>query len=862
MVCQLSGLYNKKTSQKEKLRLPLYFFDGTFQVTMVMASLTAALYTVLYQEEKSARFHYFQDLNSPNEFTSSAAAVQLLHLCRELFQTVSPQSMHNLGVLVEFLGKKWLRLETKQLIKCDCKVTIFSDSTGQILDRFPKKFNENSRQLSLYGSMNNGQIILLGVISNIVEFSHSQFGEFCFYCEKYYSGKGSKHRCKKRRSCFACHRPLLQFNTYTNTNNIVLFCESEMQPIEQKLCSRCNVTLYSPSCQRIHQQKNCRWGWFCLHCKQYTFRSKYLKTVEIIKQTHICFTLFCCFCGERIAKKDKKTHLCPIFKIKPPEAITKLAFLQLNFKGSSRVWCSDCQSTEACSFCKDNYGKEIPNIGVLLLEQQKEIGKFDMYTFTDSDLFNFVRFERNVLHKSYIPENAQEQLCGLPKTILFGNRKTIKVKKTMFEEESTVIGQILNFFIQKKLSNITMLINCSESNEPIFFIAELIQKGLIPKVLKQQGRILMVECQEIGLRILDTQNYFSKSITELAETNTKFVFFPRKWNKNSLYFYLGSIPPWQDFIYFEDTINEISRKKAFVNNFKGLWCLKEELLKNTTQKVFLSAEYFLNFLLHAFEIQNILFRNFELKKKMFLHPVNQPFLTFSAFAYQLFLNLSNADIRMIKGPIEYNSSKGEIEFASFLSYVRKKHLQHTWSPHGQSKEFLPISVPDIYDKEKNTLFFYNGCYIHGHNFNCKFQKGNTHNNALAKQRNKSFFEKVEKLSHHPKVDKIKIMWQCDWTYAKKRNAFVKSFMENIYRNPPTYRLDPYCAGKHKSLIIPSSFSKRNITKIVRGGLTECYVPLWIQSDILQKLYFLDKDGQYAFIAMISNFPIGEYEVSL
>ncbi len=226
------------------------------------------------------------------------------------------------------------------------------------------------------------------------------------------------------------------------------------------------------------------------------------------------------------------------------------------------------------------------------------------------------------------------------------------------------------------------------------------------------------------------------------------------------------------------------------------------MLENTKQKVLLNAEAFLKFVLASFQMQNMLFSKFfNEKTSTYLHPVNRPLLTFSSFAYKLFLHLSSADIRMVKGPIEYNSSKGEIEFASFLKYVSNRNVEYGWSSNGQSKAFLPISVPDIYDKEKNTLYYFNGCYIHGHYSDCKFKKKQKSQDLSSKQRNMLFYKKMEKLSVHPKVEKIKIIWQCSWVDEKRNNPAVKQFLQHIYTNPPTYRLDARVAGCYNLYIL-------------------------------------------------------------
>ncbi len=50
---------------------------------------------------------------------------------------------------------------------------------------------------------------------------------------------------------------------------------------------------------------------------------------------------------------------------------------------------------------------------------------------------------------------------------------------------------------------------------------------------------------------------------------------------------------------------------------------------------------------------------------------------------------------------------------------------------------------------------------------------------------------------------------------------------------------------------------------MRGGLTECYGALFLtEENHSNSLYFYDKDGQYGYIAMISEFPISDYEVSI
>ncbi len=771
--------------------LPINFFgNDTFGITVEQAALTASFYTALYQEQKSARFQEFKELSSVTEFDASKAAVSLLHLARELFSSLTEKG-NSLNILVDFLQEKLVKVETNKSIKCECQVTVFSSETGGVIERYPQYFDDSCRQLWLYGKIYESKIVYEGVISNISTFSQSsRFGTFCFYCQKYFSGKGSKHRCRKRQSCFSCHRPLLKPDTYVNQININLFCNSKLEPKLAKICLKCNLTYYSTTCEKIHFEKVCRWGWFCLKCKQYTFRSKYFKTRESIQEKHNCLMTFCIFCGEQYVKNEKKTHLCRLFKLKPSETYTKLAFLQMSFRGSNAAWCSNCTTSSSCLFCMDNIRDEIPNLGVLLLENKP--GHFDSYTFADIDLYDYVSVQKREFIYSHF-ENLQPQSVSMASSTGFQPKK-VKVNKNIFAYENGVMGQILNFILQKDFSNITLVINCSDSSEPYFFISELLKKGLGPKVLKHDNRILLVECQEIGLRIIDSQNYITMSLNKLSkDLAQELIFFPRKWNKKSCYNYVGQIPSLNDFLVFDDTSAQVQDKRNYVANFHGTWNLKETLRAHTKQKVEFTAQAVLDFICSSFEMQKNLHFQFS-QKSHILHPLKRPLLTFAGFAYNLFLIMSQADIRMVKKPIEYNSSKGEVELAQFLEYVHQRTLEHAWSPYGQTKQFLPVSIPDIYDKKMQTLFYYNGCFIHEHSSqNCKF-RGKKRSNQMSPN-SQSFDNKMKKLACYSNVKKIKVVWQCGWVKEKRENPFVKHFMQSIYTNPPTYRLDCRCAGE-------------------------------------------------------------------
>ncbi len=684
-----------------------------------------------------------------------------------------------------------IRLETKQRIACHSQIIIFDENSGNLLEMFPKSFDESKRPLFILAQQQGIKLVPTGIITDIVQyFEKSKFAFFCLFCKTRFSGKGSKHRCRKRRSCFACHKYLLQKSTYLNLVTQKLFCLDEMEPKVYQICKACNVTIRNEACFLAHSKYICRWGWLCPHCKKYTFRSQFLPTIEKIKESHTCRTFFCKFCGAKVLENLRKQHLCPLHRIKVLKYSTKLAFIQMSFMGRSPIWCVECLNAQACTFCQDQRANENPNIAVLFLETST--GIFDAYTFYDHDLNNYCNKEKKVFRKTYFSKICYPQKRK-GKLTYFNQTQKIKIVD-VFSQQADIVDQVLQFIIKKDFSNTTLLTNGSQTNELSFFMNSLIRYGFKPKVLRNENRVLLVECPELCLRILDTQNYFSLSHYEIArKENIPYQFFPKKWNKKSCYSYEGQCPPIDDFYCFEDSEIEKKEKRAFVMKFtETTWSFQTQIKLHTTTKTLLTAVSTLNFLQASFQLQESLQATYN-NTQIFLHPINRPLLTYSAFIYQLFLLFCNANIKMVKGPIEYKSSKGEIEFAKYLEQklVHTK-LQHAWSIFGQTKEFLPTCIPDIYNASERIVYFFNGCVIHNHDKSkCLFHRKSDKNLFPGSQ---PFSKKMNDLAKVGNLTRIKVMWQCQWHLLKKKNPEVKQFMLKRFKTPPTYRLDVRCAG--------------------------------------------------------------------
>ncbi len=75
------------------------------------------------------------------------------------------------------------------------------------------------------------------------------------------------------------------------------------------------------------------------------------------------------------------------------------------------------------------------------------------------------------------------------------------------------------------------------------------------------------------------------------------------------------------------------------------------------------------------------------------------------------------------------------------------------------------------------------------------------NNAFGENKwiaQKKFEKKMEKLKEmHPNLVKtIRIVWQCEWQALKREDEAAKHFVNNVYRFPPLFRLNPEKAGKN------------------------------------------------------------------
>ncbi len=335
----------------------------------------------------------------------------------------------------------------------------------------------------------------------------------------------------------------------------------------------------------------------------------------------------------------------------------------------------------------------------------------------------------------------------------------------------------------------------------MFFILQgLLDNGYVPKVVKNQNQIMMIDEKKLSLRFVEVQNYLHCTFRELCKRiHCPIPFFPHKWIQSKYFEYKGSPPTLKDFFDFEDTKQDLMEKEDKIKKFEKnkMWDFQKELIAFLEQKVKIIATAMLDFFQEAFHCQRVLYTNLKPLKPNenwnFLHPANPPIFTTATYSFQLFLRITDEsnNLRTVGTPIPFQSSKGEIEFIMYQIWKNPENkIQMAWSSEGQKN--FQYTKPDGYFNGK--VWYYHGCFYHGHKqTECKFK---TKESYKSRQKKYEDFEvKLQKMQKNSNIEDITIMWECTWRHLKKTDKDVQHFIKNIYRNPPMSRLDAREAGK-------------------------------------------------------------------
>ena len=360
-----------------------------------------------------------------------------------------------------------------------------------------------------------------------------------------------------------------------------------------------------------------------------------------------------------------------------------------------------------------------------------------------------------------------------------------------------------------------------------------------------------MEISEFQIRFLASNNYVNGTVDDLCQQfKIEFdaEFFPETLLSEENFDYVGVIPDIENFFSFNDSSKITDQKLNYVNQHKlhQNWNFRKSFINYFYQNVELLAKAMLSFIKESFNFQ------FQLQKsdeKKFVNPFNNPVCTLGSFVFLLFKLFYLNHLPIFAIPNEYgikhkNVSSLEHKYCAFMDhlYPEKKFIYAFNNPDGA--KYFPECIPDLYSPVTNEVFFFNGCYYHGHFENCSINpnaKASTlHPFGLTyDEMNSNFFRKVEELmKNHPSISTITIQWECHFK-EKLKNTTSKLFLEQF---------SPHCLVRLKP------------RDTVRGAFSDVYALRW--SKVLntnEKFFCLDINGLYSYCAIKFKYMTGKFQ---
>ncbi len=804
---------NKQKSNLRKSHISWQFTLPSHLKYRVLTLIVFGYYFALFLEESDpVTWRMLSSINKDKEKKNQEEVFKYIDDQLKPFLQIIPSHLRDssdLSKLFPFLHEQHVSFcDSSSTFNFDCQIHVFHHYTGTFLESFPEKYDETKRQIHFVGEKDeSGQLINLSLIQNLTTFFRI-YGVFCFFCKKFFRGRGTQHKCKGAITCFACRRPLLKTNTYVNKKIKLFFCDSSLSASISIICSKCNMRILSPDCNRHHNQRVCRWGSVCQACGKYIFLSKFTPKEKILEM-HTCGVHQCYFCGLAEAKKE---HICRMRLPSFDSTFTNLAFLNFEFSGSSPSRCLNCfKETSNCKFCEDNKVVE-PVLCSLLIETEKR-GMFDKYVFASNE--NLLTSpmslpNQNDFVSNYLPPELKDLPLSPRSKTKFGKPTHKTIKQNIFNLKSgkSTIDRLFSFLMSKGIPNTTFLLNDDSHNCFEEIIKCLFHHGFDPLVFGNP-RIFYIEIPSLDIRFLNMRNYIDISFFDLkSQYEMKPKFFPLRWIKKSYFNYVGKPPTLEDLLEFEDTT--IVRKEKVIEQraLETPWKFTENLIQYSNNKTKVLAQTCLDFIKNSFEcqkkIQECIVLNLERSKIAYVHPFNKPLFTKASYAYKLMCLYSPSlkDVRVVKPAISMQSSQGELEFCLYTKW-KNPNLQifTAWSPFGQKR--FAESFPDYYIPAKKKCGYWNGCLVHGHKKEeCFFKSKKVREKNMFNVDFKTAFENYERKkkklleNHSEEIQEIEEVWQCQWIKKKQEDEEIRYFLSQIYKNPPLYRLDPRKAGKN------------------------------------------------------------------
>ena len=724
----------------------------------------------------------------------------------------------------------------------------------------------------------NRNVYHVAVIKSLQEYKKKKSLN-CFNCFKSHKSVDYFHKCIKKQ-CPNCRRFIPKGNEQKYPSMAKFFCYSFAQPQENvPKCKKCNISFRTHECKNAHKMTICRYVKKCGKCNALSTHG-----------FHNCSLKYCKFC-----KSYKKYHLCPLNTKIKQKIWPKLCFLTFLAREPTHWKCYACykSSPKKCeihSKIKTENHYQMPNLAVTYREKKKR-GLFERQEWNvempESNIKSFANYE--TIHNKYI----SNEICKIHPVsdnvpfVQFG-KKPAPLKEPQeleFLPDDLLFERIIKTMVSDSSFNNTVVI----SHHPDFLchVQEALRiLGITPSpCYSKHQTITLLGIKQKNIVFISFQRYIKSSFYDLTKSylNTSLNHcFPHNMNHPEYYNYESETLPKSDyFVLLTDTHDEKKAKENFCEqNQNQIWNFRNQASIYLTRKTYLLLMAVLAWFSSLFALQKVL------KKRCnpnvgYLHPFCSPVCSLPSLAYALLRKhcLALHNIFVVKnsetGFPTYNCSKREREVGEFLAFKFPNHkIEGTYLNYRGQRLFPNKYSVDFYDPLLKKAYQFDGCYWHRHFVepSCKYYKAKKKKlspeqwSFFVNQRNQ------KKRYREEKINEIKDKWpdllisheeihECSWLFKKKKSLHPK-FSLPIQNTDTENTKELKLLHKFHTQFIDFQVMKRLIPReSVKGGLCNVYELMWKKENFQdEEILGVDFCSFYPFVAIIHNFPVGEYFV--
>lgn len=757
---------------------------------------------------------------------------------------------------------------------CDhfkCQITIFTgkEFSSKILMMHPESFDDSLKQFYFYAP--NEMPHHLVFIRHITSYFKANILT-CTACKKTFKTHRHKHLCHSKENCFACRRPILKITSFFCPVLQDTFCDKLLSKDKLQIeCAKCNLLIESKQCLESHQKicgKSGLLGFKCKLCNKFYYRNGTNYTNrDVIAQRHSCGERFCRHCKLYYSISPDDTHLCLLKKEYIKSSNEALVFLTFAALQNSSYNCLDCYQKQNNYVTEKNMSWKDLFMDANFKELLCLSHKTNWFSFEPNAICLYKQNGINSFIKMEI-SNIQEitkKVIFNPEIMKFKTPKKTKItqdfllisKQLEKKSEKTVMEMFLTIILNEDWCNFTVILS-----DPFgFFLqkltTELISLGICPRLINNVNKVILLEIRQIKLRFITTEMYHlnlnsEQKIKEMYQM--KDHFFPYLFNKIENYNYCGNRPDVKYFIELSDSEQLVKKKMCFVKQQeKVLWKFSDELFQNLDFKCNVLFLQCWNFIQDSLSMQTqlkTLVSDNNPNKNHLLNPFHNSLCSYSGYIYKLFKAyfLFFEEIYCVVdeyGSFRRNFSKDEILWAKYMTfeYPSKKFRHQFNHPHGQ--KYFKECIPDLYSPVTKEVWFFMGCYWHGHSPKDCLKPSNSGINQSKNKTfdvlNKEFTEKIERFKRNYPDHEVFCMWECHFKQRKATPNFLK-FEKSGQAFHPLSRLRPRTT--------------------VRGGYNQVFSFEWCKEarGDSESFFCLDINGLYSYCAI--NFPsnYGKYDI--